>query len=324
MRPQNRKPADDLADCGATDAVERERRIAEIAGKQLGVVSAAQLRAAGFGEGAIKRRLRAGRLHRIHRGVYLVGHGVAAEGATEMAAIVACGPGSAISHRSAARLWGLPSLASWRTPVEVTVPGRDPGRKRAIRVYRVGDLDARDVRSALGIPATSPARTLLDLAAVLPMGAIEGAIAEARAHRLVRDRDLFDQLKRSRGRRGVAALRQMLALERGPALTRSEAERRIVRLFRAAALPEPEANVRIHRLEVDFLWRPQRVVVEVDGYRYHSHARAFERDRERDGILVANGYAVIRVTWSQLLQNPEAVIARVAATLALGGTRSAI
>jgi predicted transcriptional regulator of viral defense system len=142
MRPQYRKPPDDLADCGATDAVERERRIAEIAGKQLGVVSAAQLRAAGFGEGAIKRRLCAGRLHRIHRGVYLVGHVVAAEGATEMAAIVASGAGSAISHRSAARLWGLPSLASWRTPVEVTVPGCDPARKRAIRVYRVGDLGA--------------------------------------------------------------------------------------------------------------------------------------------------------------------------------------
>jgi hypothetical protein len=87
MRPQHRKPPDNLADCVATDAVERERRIAEIAGKQLGVVSAAQLRAAGFGEGAIKRRLRAGRLHRLHRGVYLVGHVVASEGATEMAAV---------------------------------------------------------------------------------------------------------------------------------------------------------------------------------------------------------------------------------------------
>ena len=299
------------------DVLQRERRIAEIAGTQLGVVSGAQLRAAGFGEGAIKRRLRAGRLHRIHRGVYLVGHVVAAEGATEMAAAVACGAGSVISYRSAARLWGLPSLASWRTPVEVTVPGRDPGRRRGIRIYRVRCLDPRDVRSVLGIPATSPARTLVDLAAVLPMGAAEGAIAEARTQRLVRDRDLFDQLKRSRGRRGVAVLRQLLALERGPALTRSEAERRIVRLFRAAALPEPEANARIQRMEVDFLWRSQRVVVEVDGYQYHSHARAFERDRERDGILVANGYAVIRITWSQLVQNPEAVIARVAAALAL-------
>jgi very-short-patch-repair endonuclease len=154
---------------------------------------------------------------------------------------------------------------------------------------------------------------------------LECAIAEARAQRLVRDRDLLDQLARNRGRRGVAVLRQMLARERGPVLTRSEAERRIVRLFRAAALPQPEANARIHRLEVDFLWRSQRVVVEVDGYRYHSNARAFERDRERDGILVANGYAVIRVTWRQLVQSREAVIARVAAALALGaGVRGAV
>jgi very-short-patch-repair endonuclease len=91
-----------------------------------------------------------------------------------------------------------------------------------------------------------------------------------------------------------------------------------MRLVRAAALPEPEANVRIHRMEVDFLWQRQRVVVEVDGFRYHSNSRAFERDRERDATLVASGHVVLRVTWGQIVRNPEVVIARVAAALALG------
>jgi very-short-patch-repair endonuclease len=207
----------------------------------------------------------------------------------------------------------------------VTVAGRDPGRKRNIRIYRVADLDARDVQIVAGVPVTSPARTLVDLAAVLPTVQLECAVAEALAQQLVRERDLLEHIQRARGRRGIAALRQLLSLERGPALTRSEAERRLLRLVRAAALPEPEANVRIHRMEVDFLWRRQRVVVEVDGFRYHSNGRAFERDRERDATLVASGYVVLRVTWRQLVRNPETVIARVAAALALGAaTRDAV
>lgn len=283
----------------------------------MGVVSAKQLRASGFGAGAIKRRLRAGRLHRIHRGVYLVGHTAAPPGATEMAAVLSCGAGSVISHRSAARLWGLPFLASWRLPVEVTVAGRDPGRKRNIRIYRVGTLDSRDAGIVSGIPVTSPARTLVDLAALLPASALECVVAEAHVLELVRGADLLAQLKRSRGRRGVAMLRHLLSLENGPAVKRSEAERRMVRLIRAAAFPEPEVNARFQHVEVDFLWRRHRVALEVDGFRYHFHARAFERDRERDAALVASGFVVLRITWRQLLRNPEVVIARIAAALAL-------
>ncbi len=262
-------------------------------------------------------------MHRVHRGVYLVGHAVAAEGALEMAALLSSGRGGVISHRSAARLWKLPSLASWQRPVEVTVPGRDPGRKPGIRTYRVRALDARDVRTVRGMAVTSPSRTVLDLAAILPIEALECALAEARALKLVRDRDVADQLERNRGRKGVAALRRVLDLERGPVITRSAAERRFAALLRAAALPAPEVNVRINRLEVDFLWRRQRVVVEVDGYAYHAGRHAFERDRERDGILVAGGYVVLRLTWQQLISRPEAVIAKIAAALAVRGTMRA-
>ncbi|MGH7502884.1 MAG: DUF559 domain-containing protein [Longimicrobiales bacterium] len=317
MRPKHRTCHRNTTECGVTDAVERERAIADIAARQRGVVSARQLREAGFGESAIKRRLRGGRLHRLYRGVYLVGHAVAAEGAVEMGAVIACGNGSVVSHWGAARLWGFASHASSNLPVDVTVPGRDPGPKRGIRVYRVRHLERRDVRSIRGIPVTSPARTLLDLAAIVSSDVLECAMAEARVRKLVSDRDIADQLERNPGRRGASRLRRLLDLERGPALTRSEAERRLAALLRAASLPAPETNVRVNSLEVDFLWRKQRVVVEVDGYAYHSNARAFERDRERDASLVASGNVVIRFTWRQLTGRPEAVVARVAAALAL-------
>jgi very-short-patch-repair endonuclease/predicted transcriptional regulator of viral defense system len=312
MRQQYRIDRDD-----PKDAAKAERAIAALAGKQCGVVSARQLHVAGFDGSAIHRRVHAGRLHRVHRGVYLVGHAVAADGASEMAAVLSSGEGSAVSHRSAGRLWRFSANESWRTPVEVTVPGRDPGVKPGIRVYRVRELDRRDVRRVRGIPVTSPARTLLDLAGLLPLETVESAFAEARVRRLVRDKDVAEQLKRARGRRGAAALRRLVALERGPALTRSAAERKLLKLVREAALPPPELNARLGRFEVDFLWRGPRVVVEVDGRAYHSSARAFERDRERDAMLVAGGYSVIRVTWRQLSASPEAVIARIESALAV-------
>jgi predicted transcriptional regulator of viral defense system len=145
-----------------------DNAIAKLAARQRGVVTVKQLHAAGFDDGAIKRRRRAGRLHRLRHGVYHVGHAVPPDGAVEVAALLACGRQSVVSHRSAARLWGLPSFRDWRSPVDVTVVGRDPGRKPGVRIHRTQCLDAREVRSADGIPVTTPARTLLDLAAVLP------------------------------------------------------------------------------------------------------------------------------------------------------------
>jgi very-short-patch-repair endonuclease len=153
--------------------------------------------------------------------------------------------------------------------------------------------------------------------AVLPFGELEAAFADARARRLIRDRDLKDVLERSRGRRGASAFRRLIELDQGRGLTRSEAERRLLALVRAAALPKPKANARLGGFEVDLLWRDQKVIAEVDGYAYHAGARAFERDRERDATLAARGYVVLRVTWRQLIVRPEAVIARLAAAISL-------
>jgi very-short-patch-repair endonuclease len=317
MRPRfrNERPAN--SECGARGAEVADRVIAEIAGRQRGVVSRAQLLAAGLTSGAIKHRLRAGRLHRVHSGVYRAGHNAPIDGAREMAAVLACGAGAVVSHRSAASLWQLLPYPAQERPIDITVAGRDPGTRRGLRVHRVTALDERDVGSVRGVPVTAPARTILDLAAVLSSHELERALAEAQVRRLVRRRDLVDQLERSRGRPGTRMLRRILALEGGPAPTRSDAERRMMRLVRAAELPVPRVNSRLGRYEVDFLWPKQRLVVEVDSFRFHSPRARFERDRARDAALAAAGYTVIRVTWRQLVDAPEAVAARIAAALAV-------
>lgn len=290
--------------------------IAAIATRQHGIVSRAQLRSAGLDRHSIDRRIRGGRLHPVHRGIYAVGHRAMAGGSREMAALLACGPRALISHRSAAVLQQLLPYPANPGPVDVTVVGRQRTRRRGIRAHRVGSLQRRDVRVVDGIRVTSAARTLLDLATVLPPSLLERAIAEAQVRGIARKRDLVDQLERNRGRRGTRALRQLLDLAGGPAFTRSAAERRLLRLVRAAELPTPEVNARVGGFEVDFVWRDQRLVVEIDGFTYHASRAAFERDRQRDSILAARGYTVIRVTWRQLVDAPEAVVARLATALA--------
>lgn len=190
------------------DAPTGEAAISALATEQRGVVAAAQLHAAGFSRDQIKRRLRVGRLRSIHRNVYLVGHAAAPESAAEMAATLACGDDSFISHRSGARLWKLSSFGRWQGPVEISVFGRNVGRKAGLRIYRIASIDQRDVRTIDGIRVTSPARTLLDLASVLPFNDVELAVADALARRLVTPRELEQLLDRSRGRRGVKAYRK--------------------------------------------------------------------------------------------------------------------
>jgi very-short-patch-repair endonuclease len=304
-------------ECAVIDAESTDRVIAAIAGRQRGVVSRAQLLATGVESGAIERRIRAGRLHPVHRGVYLVGHPVMVQGAREVAALFACGAGAVVSHLSAANLLQLLPYPANPRPVDITVVGRQPARRRGIRVHRVSALDQRDVRRVGRVPATTVARTLLDLAAVLRTSQLERALAEAQVRRLVTERDLEDQLERNPRRPGTRALRRIVNKEGGPAITRSEAERRMLRLVRAAELPAPQVNARLGRYEVDFLWRERRLVVEVDGYASHGTRRAFERDRERDATLAVAGYTVLRVTWRQLIGAPEAVVARLASALAV-------
>jgi very-short-patch-repair endonuclease len=294
----------------------RGRAIAKLAARQRGVISRAQLLETGLTRDAIDNWLKSARLHPLYRGVYLLGHPRSIEGARELAAVLACGPGSVLSHRSAATLWRL--LPDPGGDVDITLAGRHCGAKQGIRIHRLAALDPRDVRTLGGIPVTSPPRTILDLSAVVPPRELERALAEAHTRRLARRNQLLPLLARCSGRRGARALRTLIDDDAAPALTRSEAEERLLALIRAAELPAPEANVRIGRHEVDFLWPDHGLVVEVDGFRFHSSRSAFERDRLRDAELGGMGYRVMRITWRQIVDGPEALIARISKALAAG------
>jgi very-short-patch-repair endonuclease len=286
------------------------RAVVALASRRHAVVSSAELTEAGLGRHAVAHRVAVGWLRRMFRGVYLVGP-LETPHSWAMAAALAVGKGAVVSHYSAAVLWEL--RPPREGPVDVTVPGRKTRGRPGIRVHR-SRLHPHDATRRHEIPVTSPARTLLDLAAALPQRDVARATEEAQVQRRVTSHSLNEQFKRYPRHRGTAALRK--AIRTDAAFTRSEAERRAIELIRAARLPTPEANTRVNGYEVDFVWHEQRLIVEVDGYAFHSSRGAFERDRRRDRELHAQGYRVIRLTWHQLTEEPEAVIASVATALA--------
>jgi very-short-patch-repair endonuclease len=174
-------------------------------------------------------------------------------------------------------------------------------------------LHPHDLRNLDGLPVTAPGRTVLDLAAI-GFDRIEAVYSEMLARRLLQERDLVAALERAPRRRGAAEVRALLDVERR-GFTRSEAERIMRKLCRQAQLQEPVSNVRVAGFEVDFFWPAENLIVEVDGYRYHSHRAAFERDRQRDARLLAAGFVVIRITWRQLTEKPLTVVATIASAL---------
>lgn len=253
----------------------RDQRIATIAQAQRGRVSRRQLLAAGIGTNTIDRLLSRGQLQRVHTGVYAVGHLAPIPLGAETAALLACREGTVLSHRTAAGLWKLRPAGYGDGTVEVTIRGRQTARPPGVRVHRTRLLTAREVRLSQGLPVTSPARTLLDIAELVSERELERALDEGLVSRVVRVGEVTDVLSRAVGRRGAPLLAAVLDRRSGPTVTRSEAEERMLGLIRAAQLPPPEVNVRVHGFEVDFLWREQEVVVEVDGYRYHGGRSAF-------------------------------------------------
>jgi very-short-patch-repair endonuclease len=235
-----------------------------------------------------------------------------------MAAVLACGDGAVLSHRSAARLWAI--LPHQRKPpkAEVTVCGRDP-RPPKVRVHRVRRLERDETTTWKRIPITNPARTLLDISAALDPRQVERALAEAHRRRLVRAPAIAALLAHHPRRPGIAVLRRLLESDEPLAWTRSEAEERFLALIREAELPPPQVNARLGPYEVDYLWREHRLAVEVDSWTFHSDRNAFESDRRRDADLAARGFRVIRVTWRQMRDAPVAVVARIASSLASRG-----
>jgi very-short-patch-repair endonuclease len=256
--------------------------VAHIAASQHGVVSLTQLTAAGIDRNGIWRRLRAHSLYRIHRGVYAVGHAGLSQHGIWRAAVLACGPGAVLSHASAAALWKV--IASPLSLTHVTVPG-DGGRKRrqGIVVHRSATLLLSHTILWNSIPVTKPARTLEDLRRVSPPNEFAAALRQAEY------------------------LRLPLGDRREPDHTRSELEALFLRLCRRHRLPTPEVNVRVGPYTVDFLWREQRLVVEVDGYRTHGGRQAFEDDRARELDLGLLGLRVRRFSYAQVTRQADRV-----------------
>ena len=293
-----------------------EQAVARIASAQDGVITRHQLREAGLTDRQIARRVQRGQLRRLHRGVYLVGHSAPGLRTRAWAATLACGPRAAwVSHRLAAALYGLvraPEMA------EVTVAGHNPGPKPGILIHRVASLEAADTRRTRGLPITAPARTICDLAAVESRPVVEHALQEAVVARILNEDHLLATIRRTPGRSGQALLTSILAVEAGRGFTRSAAERALMRLIAGAGLPRPEKNVLVCGQRVDFLWRAERLIVEVDGYTAHGHRSAFDRDRRRDQALVAQGWRVIRFTAVQVRDEPLMVVARTVEALGAG------
>jgi very-short-patch-repair endonuclease/predicted transcriptional regulator of viral defense system len=286
-----------------------ERRLVRLAVRQHGVVARRQLEALGLGRGAIAARLRTGRLHRIHRGVYAVGLPTLTRNGALMAAVLACGEGAVLSHRSAAELWGL--LGGAGRLIHVTVPGQAGRTRPGIAVHR-NALAAGDVTTKDGIPVTRPGRTLVDLADVVPRRTLERAMDEAEYLRLD-----CTGLRPIRGRRGYGLLRAVLAEHSpGTTRTRSKLEDAMVTLCDAHGLPRPEINASLDGYEVDCLWRAPRLIVEADGWAAHGTRSAFERDRARDAALTVAGYRVVRITRTRLDCEPGAVAGQLRALLA--------
>ena len=291
-----------------------EERIERLSTGQHGLVTRRQLVELGLSSDAIKHRIARGRLRRLHRGVYSVGHLPLTPIVNARAATLACGPRSLVSHRSAAELWDL--TATVGGGVDVTVVGSHSRTRAGITVHRATTMSRRDVTTRHGVPVTSPARTLVDLAATATATELGRALNEARVLRLIGAAALHATIDRAGRARGAATLRALIDREDGHGFTRSEIEHRMRGLVRKARLPAPETNAELHGHEVDFLWRRQRLVVETDGWQSHSTPGSFESDRRRDAILQNLGYRVLRFTWRQVAVEPEATLATLAIALA--------
>jgi hypothetical protein len=287
-----------------------DQAIAAIAGRQFGNVTRAQLRALGLSDQGIKHRIAVGRLHRVHHGVYAVGRPARMPLERAAAAVLACGPHAALSHRSALTLWSMDR--SWRTPLEVTIRSGDR-RPPGIVVHRCRTVARNDVRTQLGIRATTPARTLLDCAPALTAHELARKVNDARRAGLLTPAAIDDILARNPTHPGARAL---AGVDREHAPTRSGWEDDFPGFCAHYGLPAPIPNAPLNGYEVDALFPEHRLIVELDGWDFHRSRQAFERDRERDAHALANRHVTIRITKERLRVDPDREAARLRAILA--------
>jgi very-short-patch-repair endonuclease len=288
--------------------------IAAIAGRQHGLITTRQLLDLGLTRGGIQYRTEIGRLHRLYRGVYAVGHRPVSPHAHALAAVLAGGPGAVLSHGSAASLWGMSK--HWNGPMEITTrAGRPRGR---LRVHRSRTLTRRDVDRHFGIPVTAPARTILDNAPRLSDAGLTRAVNDLRHAGYLRLSDLSELLGRHPQTRATNRVRRQLAHpERAP--TRSEFEDAFLIFAERFELPEPLVNTEVAGHEADIFFPEHKLVVELDGWDTHSHRTQFESDRDRDADLLAAGVATVRITWDRMTLTPGREAARLQTILGRRG-----
>lgn len=310
------------AKCGGSSTQARiDSAIAALAARQHVVFGLDQLRALGLSGRAVQKRAADGRWHRIYQTVYsLVPRSLLTLKGHYMAAVLACGPGALLSHRSAAQLRGLRPAGYWKT--EVTVPGRNRRRHANVVIHRSVTLTAADATVVDGIPCTSVARTLFDLCEVVGQRQGERAFDQAEANDALDLRAIDDQLKRNQTRRAAKVVRAILAEHYiGSTLTESELEEAMLELSRAVGLPRPEVNKWLDlgdgegRVRADFIWPAQQLVLEVDGRKHHRTRQRFESDRRRDQRMMVAGLRCIRTTEKQIKYRPRELHTTVLALL---------
>jgi len=285
------------------------RRTAE---RQHGNVTIAQLRSAGLSDREVRRRVEKGTLKRRHTGVYAIGHVPKTRESRWMAGVLALGPGAVLSHRAAGALWGI--VDGWVETDVLVSSGTGRAKRDGIVVHRA-PLSPRDVVWLHGIPVTSLLRTLLDLAAVQAPHLLARSFEQAQVRHHLAPELLAVEVLCRRRYRGSRRLRLLLVDAVDPAKVRSVLELRFLEMCQAQGIRRPLVNARIGPWMPDFLWTAEHVVVETDGKRFHQTAAQRRKDREKDAYLRAQGFTVIRLTWTEVVETPNATGARVRAAL---------
>ena len=293
--------------------VRSHHALARLAEENHGIVTARQLRGLGYSRAAVARATAAGRLHRVHRGVYAVGRRDLTPHGRCLAAVAACRPGAVLSHASAAWLWGM--LAPCPPVPEVTVP-RHGHRRERIRVHHAATLAPEERAATEGIPVTSVPRTLLDLAATGGRRRLGGAVERCERLGLLDLPALDALLRRRRGQRGAPALRDALEIYRDPVFSRARSERLFLDLVMRAGLPRPAINHFVAGYEVDAYWEAERFAVEIDGWAWHRDRASFERDPVKIERLKLSGIEAIRITARRIERSPREVARTLASLLA--------
>jgi Transcriptional regulator, AbiEi antitoxin/Protein of unknown function (DUF559) len=283
--------------------------IAEIAARQNGNITRRQLIDLGLGDGGIAWRVAIGRLHRVFRGVYSVGTPALTPHQRASAAVLACGPGAALSHSSAMTLWAY--WRHWDQPFEVTVVG--DRRTKGIRVHRSTTLRRRDITTQLGVRVTTPARTLLDMSPRLKDKALRRAVKNALNSPWLTEDQLAETLARHPTAPGTKRIAKLIG--RGGTPERAGWEDEFPAFCAKYGLPAPVMGQPFHGYILDALFPAEKVIVELDGWDFHKDKIAFEDDRERDAEMLAHGHVTVRMTWDRIHERPRREARRLRAIL---------